>query len=100
MAVARLALKNLQQRASSASLLSRNVTDISRAQKQRWASQLLRGLSSAAEEKPDSAREVAVAEGGKKSKLPQRRRNRRGGLWRSNNRDMVPALWGKPKTCH
>ncbi|KAL0429785.1 UNVERIFIED_CONTAM: heat shock protein, mitochondrial [Sesamum radiatum] len=92
MALARLALKNLQQKACSASLLTRNATHVSPAEKQRWASQILRGLSSAAEEKPDAAREVAVADGGKKSKLFPRRRSRRG-LWRSNNRDFVPSLW-------
>ncbi|XP_057786864.1 26.5 kDa heat shock protein, mitochondrial [Salvia miltiorrhiza] len=80
MALARLALKNLQQRASySGSLLAKNA-----AEKQRW---FLRGLSSAAEEK---AHEVAVqeAEGGKK---PKRRRG--GNLWRRDGRDFVPALW-------
>ncbi|KAI3463406.1 hypothetical protein Pfo_020069 [Paulownia fortunei] len=99
MALARLALKNLQQRASSSSssssspsLLSRNLTHISSAQKQRWGSQLLRGLSSAAEEKPNASQEVAVAEGGKKSKLFPRRRSRRS-LWRRSDRDFVPALW-------
>ncbi|KAL2234707.1 26.5 kDa heat shock protein, mitochondrial [Sesamum indicum] len=92
MALARLALKNLQQKACSASLLTRNATHASPWEKQRWASQILRGLSSAAEEKPDASREVAVANGGKKSKLFPRRRSRRG-LWRSNNRDFVPSLW-------
>ncbi|KAK6127995.1 hypothetical protein DH2020_038256 [Rehmannia glutinosa] len=91
MALARLALKNLQQRASSSSLWAQISSP---AQKQRsWGSQLLRGLSSAAEEKPGAAaHEVAVAEGGKKSKLFPRRRSRRG-LWRRNNRDFAPALW-------
>ncbi|KAK6153744.1 hypothetical protein DH2020_013383 [Rehmannia glutinosa] len=94
MALARLALKNLQQRASSSSS-SLWAQISSPAQKQRsWGSQLLRGLSSAAEEKPSAAtHEVAVADGGgKKSKLFPRRRSRRG-LWRRNNRDFAPALW-------
>ncbi|KAG8388276.1 hypothetical protein BUALT_Bualt02G0108800 [Buddleja alternifolia] len=72
-------MKSLQQRVSSP------------AQNQRWSSQLLRRLTSAAEEKPEAAREVSVAEGGKKSKLFPRRKSRRG-LWRNNNRDFVPAL--------
>ncbi|KAL7114231.1 hypothetical protein ACP275_04G107600 [Erythranthe tilingii] len=79
MALARVALKNLQQRAS---LLPRNATQIS-------APQLLRRLSSAPEDK--QPHEVAVADGGKKSKLFPRRRGRRAGLWRRNNRDLVPA---------
>ncbi|PIN25375.1 Molecular chaperone (small heat-shock protein Hsp26/Hsp42) [Handroanthus impetiginosus] len=93
MALARLALKNLQQRGTtSASLLSRNVA--SSEQKQgNWGLQILRRLSSgAAEEKAEGGREVAVAEGGKKSRVFPRRRSRRG-LWRNNNRDFVPALW-------
>ncbi|KAL8497146.1 hypothetical protein ACS0TY_020723 [Phlomoides rotata] len=87
MALARLALKSLQQRAPPASFLSRNVSP---AQNQGWASQIPRRLSSAAEEKPDSGCEVAVADRSKKS-----RRKRRGSLWRSNTRDnVIPALWG------
>jgi len=82
MALARFALKNMQQR----------VMPTPAQNNQRWASQLLRRLSSAAEEKPAAAQEVAVAEGGKKSKLFPRRRGRRGGLWRNNNRDFVPGL--------
>ncbi|KAG6413304.1 hypothetical protein SASPL_126013 [Salvia splendens] len=63
MALARLALKNLQQRASySASLLAKNVTATAPPEKQRLASQFLRGLSSAAEEKAAGAHEVAVQE--------------------------------------
>ncbi|KAH6771881.1 HSP20-like chaperones superfamily protein [Perilla frutescens var. frutescens] len=96
MALARLALKNLQQRASySASLLARNVTAAAPPERQRWASQFLRGLSSAAEENVGSAHEVAVQEGGKKSKLSPRRRSRRGAgsLSRRDGRDFVPALW-------
>ncbi|GFQ04600.1 26.5 kDa heat shock protein mitochondrial [Phtheirospermum japonicum] len=83
MALARLALKNLQQTASSSAQRPRY-----------WGSQLLRRLSSAAEEKSSPAGEVAVAvaDGGKKSKLFPRRRSKRS-LWRRNNRDYVPAIW-------
>ncbi|KAG6410715.1 hypothetical protein SASPL_128781 [Salvia splendens] len=96
MALARLALKNLQQRASySASLLAKNVTATAPPEKQRLASQFLRGLSSTAEEKAAGGHEVAVQEGGKKPKLSPRQRGRRGGnLWRRDGRDFVPALWG------
>ncbi|XP_042000460.1 26.5 kDa heat shock protein, mitochondrial-like [Salvia splendens] len=95
MALARLALKNLQQRASySASLLAKNVTATAPPEKQRLASQFLRGLSSTAEEKAAGGHEVAVQEGGKKPKLSPRQRGRRGGnLWRRDGRDFVPALW-------
>lgn len=96
MAIARLALKNLQQRGSySASILARNITAAAPSEKQRWASQFLRGLSSAAEEKAAGAHEVAVHEGGKKPKLSPRHRSKRGGgLWRRDGRDFPPALWG------
>ncbi|KAL3824226.1 hypothetical protein ACJIZ3_020255 [Penstemon smallii] len=90
MALARLALKNLQQQRvpPPSSLFT--------GQKQRWGSQLLRRLSSAAEEKPDSSGEVTIThEGSKKSKLTSPRRKNRGSLWRRrNNRDSsIPALW-------
>ncbi|CAA0824422.1 26.5 kDa heat shock protein- mitochondrial [Striga hermonthica] len=88
MALARWVVKNLQQTASSP---ARSIPAL----KQRsWGSQLLRRLSSAPEEEnPSAAVDVAVADGGKKSKLLRRRRSRKGGLWRRNNRDFVPALW-------
>lgn len=98
MAIARLALKNLQQRGSySASILARNIAAAPPSKKQRWASQFLRGLSSTAEETAGGAHEVAVHEGGKKPKLSPRRRSKRGGgLWRRDGRDFAPAIWGNP----
>ncbi|KAL1554152.1 26.5 kDa heat shock protein, mitochondrial-like [Salvia divinorum] len=82
MALARLALKNWQQRSS---YLAKNVTATT-------TSQFLRGLSSTAEEKAAvGGHEVAVQEGGKKPKLSPRRRGRN--LWRRDGRDFVPALW-------
>ncbi|GER39335.1 26.5 kDa heat shock protein [Striga asiatica] len=89
MALARWVVKNLQQ---TASYPTRSIPAL---QQRSWGfPQLLRRLSSAPEEeKSSSAVDVAVADGGKKSKLLPRRRSRRGNLWRRNNRDFVPALW-------
>ncbi|CAI9773652.1 unnamed protein product [Fraxinus pennsylvanica] len=98
MALASLALKSLQQRmvSPSSSLLSRNVNiGATPYYKQKWTSEFLRRLSTEAGEKSEggATREVAVSEGGdKKFKLFPRRKSRRG-LWRSNNRDFVPAPW-------
>ncbi|KAL2539330.1 26.5 kDa heat shock protein [Abeliophyllum distichum] len=90
MALARLAMKSLQQRmvSPSSSLLSRNP-----AQKQKSTSEFLRRLSTATDEKSEAGREVAVSEGdGKKFKLFPRRKSRRG-LWRNHNRVFVPTAW-------
>ncbi|CAI9766077.1 unnamed protein product [Fraxinus pennsylvanica] len=91
MALARLALKDLQKRVVSPlySFSSQHAT-FCLSHKQSWSSKFLRALSTASEEK-SQPREVSVAEGGKKPKLSPRRRTRRA-LWR-NNRDFVPALW-------
>lgn len=100
MALARLAMKSLQQRvvSPSSSLLSRNVNlSTAPTHKEKWASEFLRRLSTVAGEKSEggAAREVAVSEGGDKTfKLFPRKKNRRG-LWRSHDRDVVPASWGK-----
>ncbi|KAI5660491.1 hypothetical protein M9H77_29284 [Catharanthus roseus] len=92
MALARFALKNLQQRLASP--LSHGV------QNRSWGSELLRrSLSSssaaaAGEEKSQGGREVSVSEGGKKSKLFPRRRRRGGSLWNwKRNTDGFPPLW-------
>ncbi|XP_059456714.1 26.5 kDa heat shock protein, mitochondrial [Corylus avellana] len=81
MALARLALKNLEQRVpASASLLGSGGL-----QKQRF--------SAAAGETPDHGKEVAVSEGRKKSKLFPRSQ-RRWRPWRSDDRgNFVPALY-------
>ncbi|XP_022889713.1 26.5 kDa heat shock protein, mitochondrial [Olea europaea var. sylvestris] len=98
MALARLAMKSLQQRvvSPSSSLLSRNVNlSTAPTHKEKWASEFLRRLSTVAGEKSEggAAREVAVSEGGDKTfKLFPRKKNRRG-LWRSHDRDVVPASW-------
>lgn len=99
MALARLALKNLQQRlvSTSSSLLSQTVSEkaLNAVQKQRWGSEFLRSLSSAggADGKQES-REVSVSEGRKKSKLfPWRRRRGSGNLWKKNTEEFPPPLW-------
>lgn len=97
MALVRLALKNLQQRLvpTSSSPLSQTVSEkaLNAVQKQRWGSELLRSLSSAAGgvEGKQEGREVSVSEGRKKSKLfPWRRR--RGSLWKKSTEEF-PPLW-------
>ncbi|CAK9149923.1 unnamed protein product [Ilex paraguariensis] len=105
MALTRMALKNLTQRvvcpsssSSSSSFLCQSTTEkaLGSVQKQRWTSELLKRVSTAAgddEEKPEG-REVAVSEPerGKRFKLFPRKKCRRG-LWRKNDRDFAPALW-------
>ncbi|XP_019244753.1 PREDICTED: 26.5 kDa heat shock protein, mitochondrial [Nicotiana attenuata] len=91
MALARLALKNVQQRMASSpsTTFFRNVDNL---QKLRWSSQLVKRFSTAGEgENRTEKREVAVSEGGKKSKLFPRGRGR-GSLWRRHNPDFAPAL--------
>ncbi|KAK2974404.1 hypothetical protein RJ640_021260 [Escallonia rubra] len=89
MALARLALQNLGQRAalpySSAyrSLVGKDV------QKLRWLS------TSAAAGEATEGKQVAASDedqGGKISKLFPKKQ-RKGGLWRRNNREPAPALW-------
>ncbi|XP_061340041.1 26.5 kDa heat shock protein, mitochondrial isoform X2 [Gastrolobium bilobum] len=89
MALARLALKNLQQRVStSSSLIGYDCV-----QKHRWGNELLKRFTTAASDKGKSeGTEVAVSEG-KKSRLFPRRKGRRW-LWRNNDRDFSPALNG------
>lgn len=101
MALARLALKNLQQRLvpTSSSPLSQSVSEksLNVVQKQRWGSEFLRSLSSAGGggEAKQESREVSVSEGRKKSKLfPWRRRRGSGSLWKKNTAEF-PPLWGK-----
>ncbi|XP_057454178.1 26.5 kDa heat shock protein, mitochondrial [Lotus japonicus] len=90
MALARLALRNLQQRvsASSSAPLIRHHGSV---EKQRWGNGLVARFSTAASEKEKSeGSEVAVTEG-KKSRLFPRRKSRRW-LWRNDDRDFSPAL--------
>ncbi|XP_010250119.1 PREDICTED: 26.5 kDa heat shock protein, mitochondrial [Nelumbo nucifera] len=83
MAVARLALKNLQQKFSTSALSAHLGNRAATLSKQRWDSEIMRRFSTAASEKVSDDREVAVSEGdGKKSKL-FRRNQRRRNLWRN-----------------
>lgn len=94
MALARLALKNLEQKYA---LLNPSVRQVNDVQKQRWCSDLVRCFSTESEaaggKGKSDKQEVAVSESGKKSKLFPRRR-RRGSLWRHNGPDgFAPALF-------
>ncbi|KAG9455759.1 hypothetical protein H6P81_000267 [Aristolochia fimbriata] len=82
MAMARLLMKNLQQRVAS-SVCENNVS-IAR---QRWVNSVRRFSTAAEEEsgKPSGGGEVAVSEGRQRSRLSPRRRR---GLWRNDNREM------------
>ncbi|KAL5575700.1 hypothetical protein UlMin_017399 [Ulmus minor] len=99
MALARLALKNLQQRVlSSPSSLLRNGTVSGNAianggalQSQRWGinTEIVNRFST---DSKSDGKEVAVSQG-KKSRSLFPRRNRKRGLWRNTDRDFVPALY-------
>ncbi|KAJ4826398.1 hypothetical protein Tsubulata_044556 [Turnera subulata] len=103
MALARLALRNLSQRvacsgSAAPSLVDQGVGGVGRVQRPRWNDEFLKrfmsttGGDKVASETSES-KEVAVNEGGRKSKLFPRRKGRRG-LWRrSDGDDFVPALY-------
>ncbi|KAK9229371.1 hypothetical protein WN944_022333 [Citrus x changshan-huyou] len=97
MALARLALRNVQQRVSTSSpslanlhnnLGERRASTIGGVQRQKWSNELLkRFMATAANDEKKQDREVAVTE--KRSRLFPRRRGRRGSLWRNND---IPVL--------
>ncbi|XP_042488842.1 26.5 kDa heat shock protein, mitochondrial [Macadamia integrifolia] len=96
MVMAGLTLKNLQQRVSYSYLLNPQIGNrgVAALQQQRWASGLLRSLSTAtsemvSNEKSSQGQEVPVTEGSsKKFKLfPSRPRRP---LWRNDNHDLTP----------
>ena len=105
MALARLALKNLQQRVSASSSLVRHGVSESRVtgslQRERcWNNEALRSYANVTaatdKDKPgDSSNEVAVTER-KRSRLFPRRQRRRSWpwSWRGDDRDFAPALSG------
>lgn len=98
MALARLALKNLQQRVAptSSSLLSYECLSersLNSVQKQRWGSELLRRISSAAGEENSAGQQVVVSEGGKKSSKLFPKRKQRRSLWKREDDDFPPPLW-------
>lgn len=92
MALARLALRNLQQLrvSSSASPLTAG-----QVQKQRWLSRFSTAAGDNKGKSEGGGSEVAVSEGGKKSgRLFPRRRGGRRWLWRRNDdRDFPPPLY-------
>ncbi|KAL5176512.1 26 heat shock protein, mitochondrial [Glycine soja] len=88
MALARLALKNLQQRVCASSILSGNV------HKQRWNNELLKRFGTAAGDKGKSeGTEVAVTEGKKSNRMFPRRRGRRWAWRNEDHDDFPPALY-------
>ncbi|KAJ8550851.1 hypothetical protein K7X08_000221 [Anisodus acutangulus] len=103
MALARLSLKNLQQKLGSCSSSLLNISVRERnlnnnVEKQKWCSTLVRRFSAETEvtsgKGKSEKQEVAVSEGGKTSKLFPRRRRRGGGnLWRRSDSEVAPALF-------
>ncbi|XP_020228491.1 26.5 kDa heat shock protein, mitochondrial [Cajanus cajan] len=90
MALARLALKNLQHKVyTSSSLIGHDGVH-----KPRWSNELLRRFASAAagDKGKSEGSEVAVTEGKKSNRLSPTRRGRRWG-WRNDDRDFPPALY-------
>ena len=107
MALARLALKNLQQRvvtpSSCGSLLGQSCErSVNGVQRQRWGNEIVRRFTTTGSDKvaggeteTSDGKDVAVSQGGKKSKLfPGKQRKR--WLWKKNDPDFVPALYGTP----
>ncbi|KAJ8774748.1 hypothetical protein K2173_017194 [Erythroxylum novogranatense] len=103
MALARLALRNLSQRvlqfSSTNSLVGGHSaiekTTVGGVQRQRWSDDLLKRFMTTGDKaagETSDGKEVAVSEGGKKSKLFPRKRGRKG-IWRSDGREFVPALY-------
>ncbi|PHU29580.1 hypothetical protein BC332_01673 [Capsicum chinense] len=91
MALARVALKNLNQKIA---FVNPSVSQVKYVEKQRWCSELLKRFSTEAEAADGKGKsKVAVSESGKKSKLFPRRR-RRGSLWRHRDPDdFAPVLF-------
>ncbi|XP_031384838.1 26.5 kDa heat shock protein, mitochondrial [Punica granatum] len=96
MALARFALRSLQQRLGSspspASLVGRNLRERSRPELEGFQRMM---ATNSGTEKASDDKEVAVSDGGGRrrrfSLFP--RRNRRRSLWRDDDRDFVPELY-------
>ncbi|XP_071903277.1 26.5 kDa heat shock protein, mitochondrial-like [Coffea arabica] len=93
MALARLALKNLQQRCSLPSYQCASERTVNSVQKQRWGSELLRRISSAAGKEDSAGQQVAVSEGGEKSNKLFPKKKQRRSLWKKEDDDFPPPLW-------
>ncbi|XP_023924745.2 26.5 kDa heat shock protein, mitochondrial [Quercus suber] len=104
MALARLALKNLQQRVLASpscaySLLGEGICErsVGGVQRQRWGNEIVRRFTTTASdkvagEKTSDGKDVAVSEAKKKSKLFPRKQRRRW-LWKNDDPNSVPALY-------
>ncbi|XP_027169808.1 26.5 kDa heat shock protein, mitochondrial [Coffea eugenioides] len=93
MALARLALKNLQQRCSLPSYQCASERTVNSVQKQRWGSELLRRISSAAGKEDSAGQQVAVSEGGEKSNKLFPKKKQRRSLWQKEDDNFPPPLW-------
>nr|XP_027121387.1 26.5 kDa heat shock protein, mitochondrial-like [Coffea arabica] len=98
MALARLALKNLQQRVAPASsslpsFQCASERTVNSVQKRRWGSELLRRISSAAGKEDSAGQQVAVSEGGKKSNKLFPKKKQRSSLWKKEDDNYPPPLW-------
>ncbi|KAK8581253.1 hypothetical protein V6N13_144289 [Hibiscus sabdariffa] len=96
MALARLALRNLQQRvSSSSSLLGHNLGEksVGGVQRQRWNDEMLKRFMATATDKDsdDQQKQVSVSDGEKKFRLFPRRRNLLN--WRNKQNDYAPPLY-------
>ncbi|MBA0774725.1 hypothetical protein Gotri_009916 [Gossypium trilobum] len=100
MALARLALRNLQPRlsSSSSSLLGHNVGErsVGGVQRQRWNGEMLkRFMATATDKDSDDKKQVSVSDGEKKFRLFPRGKNRRSlWNWRNKQHDYAPPLYG------
>ena len=99
MALARLALRSVQQRVSSSPCSSPSASSLLSSRGligQRRPPEIVRRFSATPETASGEKTEVAVTEGERKSKLfpsPRRQRSRRS-LWRNSRNDFVPSLHG------
>lgn len=100
MALARLALRNLQLKvsSSSSSLLGHNVGErsVGGVQRQRWNDEMLkRFMATATDKDSDDKKQVSVSDGEKKFRLFPRRKNKRSlWNWRNKQHDFAPPLYG------
>ncbi|KAH1066514.1 hypothetical protein J1N35_031501 [Gossypium stocksii] len=101
MALARLALRNLQPRvsSSSSSLLGHNVGErsVGGVQRQSWNGEMLkRFMATATDKDSDDKKQVSVSDGEKKFRLFPRRKNKRSlWNWRNKQHDYAPPLYGE-----
>lgn len=91
MALARLALRNLQQRVSSSSAFVSHNDYVGAVGRQRWSNELLkRFMATSANGEKTEGKEIQVTEKNKKSRLFPRRKSWKS-LWRKND---IPSIYG------